>query len=162
MFVKWIQEHKQGSVVCFLRWFLWNMWNFPYYGKSTGTYSGDLELYLHNIVLDLGNLLVILSDVVSFCFFSITSDLPWVQTTTLWKPVQTTAKKSSKFTKKITHVDNMMLYNLVKYLVQTRLRLWDIKITNFKTKNCPNDWLREPATPYGTTRGSRADRKVSL
>ena len=32
-------------------------------------------------------------------------------------------KKSSKFTKKITHVDDRMIHNLVKYLVQTRLRL---------------------------------------
>ena len=40
-------------------------------------------------------------------------------------------KKSSKFTKKITHVDDMMIHNLVKILVQTRLCLWDIKITNF-------------------------------
>ena len=45
--------------------------------------------------------------------------------------MQTTAKKSSKFTKKITHVDDMMIHNLVKILVQTRLCLWDIKITNF-------------------------------
>ena len=29
---------------------------------------------------------------------------------------------SSKFTKKITHIDDMMIHNLVKYLVQTRLR----------------------------------------
>ena len=46
--------------------------------------------------------------------------------------MQTTTKILSKFTKKITHVDNMMIHNLVKYLVQTRLRLWDTKITNFK------------------------------
>ena len=32
-------------------------------------------------------------------------------------------KKSSKFTKKITHVDDMMIHNLVKYVAQTRLRL---------------------------------------
>ena len=25
----------------------------------------------------------------------------------------------------------MMIHNLIKYIVQTRLRLWDIKITNF-------------------------------
>ena len=59
-----------------------------------------------------------------------------VQTTISWKPVQTTVKRSSKFTKKITHIDNidnMVIYNLVKYLVQTRLCLWDIKITNFKS-----------------------------
>ena len=48
-----------------------------------------------------------------------------MQITTSWKPVQTTTKKSSKFIKKITHVDDIMIYNLVKYLVQTRLRLWD-------------------------------------
>ena len=35
----------------------------------------------------------------------------------------TMAKKSFKFTKKITHVDDMMIHNLVKYLVQTRFRL---------------------------------------
>ena len=64
-----------------------------------------------------------------------------VQTTTSWKPVQITAKKLSKFTKKITHVDDMMIYNLVKYLFQTQLRLWDIKITNFKPESCPNDLL---------------------
>ena len=54
-----------------------------------------------------------------------------METSLLWKPVQTTIKKSSKFTKKITHADDMMTHDLVKYLVQTRLRLWDIKITNF-------------------------------
>ena len=65
-----------------------------------------------------------------------------MQTTSSWKFVQITAKKSSKF-KKISHVDYMMLYNLVKYLVQTRLRLWDIKIskisevwTKYFTKLC--------------------------
>ena len=47
-----------------------------------------------------------------------------VETTISWKLVQTTAKKSSKFTKKITHVDDMMIHNLVKYLVQARLHLW--------------------------------------
>ena len=39
-------------------------------------------------------------------------------------------KKSSKFVKKFTHIDDMMIHKLVKYLVQTRLRLWAIKITN--------------------------------
>ena len=34
-----------------------------------------------------------------------------------------------------------MIYNLVKYLFQTQLRLWDIKITNFKPESCPNDLL---------------------
>ena len=47
-----------------------------------------------------------------------------------WKSVQTILKKSSKFTKKITHVNDMMIHNFVKYLIQTRFYLWDIKITN--------------------------------
>jgi hypothetical protein len=55
--------------------------------------------------------------------------------------MQTTIKKSSKFTKKITYVDDMMIHNLVKYLIQTRLRLWDIKITNFKPESCLNNLL---------------------
>ena len=54
----------------------------------------------------------------------------------LWKLVQITIKKSSKLTKKITHADDMMIHNLLTYLFQTRLRLWDIKITNFKPENC--------------------------
>ena len=36
-------------------------------------------------------------------------------------------KRSSKFTQKIIHVDDMMIHNFAKYLVQTRLSLWDIK-----------------------------------
>jgi hypothetical protein len=44
--------------------------------------------------------------------------------------MQTTAKKSSKF-KKTTHVDDMITHNLVKFLVQTRLRLQDRKVTKF-------------------------------
>ena len=55
----------------------------------------------------------------------------WWKPPPSWKLVQTMVKKSSKFTQKITDVDDMMMHNLVKYLVQTRLRLWDIKITNF-------------------------------
>jgi hypothetical protein len=35
----------------------------------------------------------------------------------------------------------MMIHNLVKYLVQTRLHLWDIKIINFRPESCPNDLL---------------------
>ena len=35
----------------------------------------------------------------------------------------------------------MMIHNFVKYLVQTRLRLWDMKITNFKPESCPYDLL---------------------
>ena len=46
-----------------------------------------------------------------------------METSLLWKLVQTTAKRSSKFIKKITHADDMMIHNLVKYFVQTRLRL---------------------------------------
>ena len=54
-----------------------------------------------------------------------------METSLLWKLVQTTAKGSSKFIKKITHVDDMMIHNIVQYHVQTRFRLWDIKVTNF-------------------------------
>ena len=43
-----------------------------------------------------------------------------MQTIISWKPMQITVKKSSKFTKKITHVDDMMIHNFVKYLVQTQ------------------------------------------
>ena len=35
----------------------------------------------------------------------------------------------------------MMIHNLVKYLVQTWPRLWDIKRTNFKRESCPYDLL---------------------
>ena len=35
----------------------------------------------------------------------------------------------------------MMLHNLVKYFVQNRFRLWDIKIINFKQESCPDDLL---------------------
>ena len=35
----------------------------------------------------------------------------------------------------------MIIRNLVKYLVQTRLRLWDMKITNFKPESCLDDLL---------------------
>ena len=55
--------------------------------------------------------------------------------------MQTTTKKSSKFTKKTTHIDDMMIHNLVKYHIQTRIRLRDIKITNFKPESCPDDLL---------------------
>ena len=55
----------------------------------------------------------------------------WWKPQPSWKSVQITTKKSSKFIKKITRVDDMMIHNFVKYLVQTWLRLWDIKITNF-------------------------------
>jgi hypothetical protein len=65
----------------------------------------------------------------------------WWKPQSSWKPIETMAKESSKFTKKFTHVDDMMIHHLVKYLVQTRLRLWDIKITNFKPESCPNDLL---------------------
>ena len=46
-----------------------------------------------------------------------------VETTTFVKIRANHDKKSSKFTKQITHVDDMMIHNLVKYLVQTGLRL---------------------------------------
>ena len=64
-----------------------------------------------------------------------------MQTTTSWKLVQTMTKKSSKL-KKITCLDDMMIHNLVKYLVQTWLYLWDIKRTNFKPGSCPDDLLK--------------------
>ena len=35
----------------------------------------------------------------------------------------------------------MMIYSLVKYLIQTQLRLQDIKITIFKPESYPNDLL---------------------
>ena len=35
----------------------------------------------------------------------------------------------------------MMIHNLVKYPIQTQLRLRDIKITNFKPRSCPDDLL---------------------
>ena len=63
-----------------------------------------------------------------------------VQATISWKSVQTMVKKLFKL-KKITHVDDMMMHNFVKYLVQTRFHLWDIKRTNFKPGSCPNDLL---------------------
>ena len=50
-------------------------------------------------------------------------------------------KKLSKFTKQIKHVDDMMIHNLVKYLVQTWLCLWDIKITTFKPESCLDNLL---------------------
>jgi len=50
-------------------------------------------------------------------------------------------KKSSKFIKKITHIDDIMIYSLVKYLVQTQIRLQNIKITIFKPESYPNDLL---------------------
>jgi hypothetical protein len=46
-----------------------------------------------------------------------------------WKPIS----PWSKFNKKITLVGDMMIHNLVKYLIQTRLHLWDIKIINNKS-----------------------------
>jgi hypothetical protein len=55
-----------------------------------------------------------------------------VETTTFMKTrANHNTKKLSKFIKKVTHVDDMIIHNHVKYLVQTHLRLWDIKITNF-------------------------------
>ena len=40
-------------------------------------------------------------------------------------------KRSCKFTKKIIHIDDMITHNFAKYLLQTRLRLWDIRILLF-------------------------------
>jgi len=64
-----------------------------------------------------------------------------VQTTTSVKICANYGKKSSKFTKKFTHVDDMMIHNPVKYLIPTRIHLWDIKITNFKPERCPQNLL---------------------
>ena len=65
----------------------------------------------------------------------------WWKPQPSWKPAQIIPKKSQLNLPKITHVDNMMIHNLIKYLVQTRLYLWDIKIRNFKPESCPNDLL---------------------
>ena len=46
-----------------------------------------------------------------------------VETTIFVKTYVNHDKKSSKFTKNITHVDDMITHNLVKYLVQIRLHL---------------------------------------
>ena len=51
-------------------------------------------------------------------------------------------KKSSKFTKKFTHIDDMMIHNFVKYLVQTRFSLWDIKIINLCSESTNQWWPR--------------------
>jgi hypothetical protein len=50
------------------------------------------------------------------------------------------AKKSSKFIKKITYVDDMMIHNLVKYLVQTRLS--DLKFVVFISHKRSRVWTR--------------------
>jgi hypothetical protein len=55
-----------------------------------------------------------------------------VETTPSWKPVQTTAKKSIKFTKKITYVDDMMIHNLVIFISHKRSRVW----TRYFTRLC--------------------------
>ena len=36
----------------------------------------------------------------------------------------------------------MIMHNLIKYLVQTRLHFWDIKIKKIKLESCPNDLLK--------------------
>jgi len=46
-----------------------------------------------------------------------------VKTTTFVKTHTNHGKKSSKFTQKIKHLNDMMTHNLVKYFIQTRLRL---------------------------------------
>jgi len=47
------------------------------------------------------------------------------------------AKKSSKFTKTITHIDDMMIHNLVKYLVQTQILF--VRYKNKKKLTNPMD-----------------------
>ena len=74
-----------------------------------------------------------------------------METSLLWKTVQTTIKKSSKLTKKITHTDDMMIQNLVKYLVQTRLRLWDKKIKKFQATKLSIWFVRNLLFLYLTT-----------
>ena len=64
-----------------------------------------------------------------------------VETTTFVKTHTNHGKKSHLNPPKKSHVDDMMILNLIKYLVQTRLRLWDIQIINFKPESCPNDLL---------------------
>ena len=49
--------------------------------------------------------------------------------------------KSHLNSPKKLHVDDMMIHNFVKYFVQTRFYLWDIKITNLKPESCPDDLL---------------------
>jgi len=46
-----------------------------------------------------------------------------VETTAFVKTRANHSKKSHLNSKKITHVDDMMIHNLVKYLVQTQFRL---------------------------------------
>ena len=46
-----------------------------------------------------------------------------VETTAFVKTRVNYGKMPSKFTQKNTHVDDMMIHNLVKYPVKTRLRL---------------------------------------
>ena len=58
-----------------------------------------------------------------------------VETKLSWKSVQTMTKKSSKFMKKITHVDDMMIHNLVKYLVQSRLSFVRYKNNKFHKRS---------------------------
>ena len=69
MFVKWIHEQKQGHVIWFCGDFVEHVKLFPAM-ENLLEQSTDLELYLRNIILDLGNLHVILSvmSVFACCF----------------------------------------------------------------------------------------------
>ena len=60
MFVKWIHEQKQGHVIWFCGDFVEHVKLFPAM-ENLLEQSTDLELYLRNIILDLGNLHVMLS-----------------------------------------------------------------------------------------------------
>ena len=64
-----------------------------------------------------------------------------MQTTIFVKTHINHGKKAVQIHQKITHIDDMMIHNIVKYLVQTRLHLWNIKTTNFKPESCPDDLL---------------------
>jgi len=70
MFVKWIHEQKQGHVIWFCGDFVEHVKLFLAM-ENLLEQSADLELYLRNIILDLGNLHVILSlmlSVFAYCF----------------------------------------------------------------------------------------------
>ena len=49
--------------------------------------------------------------------------------------------KRWNWTCRLHKCDIFLVHNFIKYHVQTRLRLWDIKRTNFKPGSCPDDLL---------------------
>jgi anti-anti-sigma regulatory factor len=56
-----------------------------------------------------------------------------VETTTFVKIHANHGKNFRLNSPKTTYVDDLVIHNLVKYLVQTQLHLRNIKITNFKS-----------------------------